>query len=150
MNLVFHLLCNLCRSCFVAGWQDGTGPWRHQQPNLPRPRRNPRSSLSSTYRQRPATTNTRQGLFFGAIQRLNFYIPSLKKDALLCHQFKKIVQPRSGFNRFWSKGNWSTKDFSCGLNLELHSGLKPRKCIQSVQLQISSDKYILLNLCYWV
>ena len=65
-------------------------------------------------------------------------------------QFKKVVQPRTGFNRFWSTCNWSTEDFSCGLNMELHSGLKPRKCIQSVLLQISSDKNILLNLCYWV
>ena len=51
-------------------------------------------------------------------------------------QFKKVVQVRTVFNRFWSKGNWSTKDFSCRLNLELHSGLKPQKCNVSVLLQI--------------
>ena len=53
-------------------------------------------------------------------------------------QFKKVVQLKTVFNRFWSKGNWSTKDFSCGLNLELHSGLEPQKCNQSVLLQILS------------
>ena len=51
-------------------------------------------------------------------------------------QFKKAVQLKTVFNKFWSKGNWSTKDLSCGLNLELHSGLEPQKCNQSVLLQI--------------
>ena len=90
MNLVFHLLCNLCRSCFVAGWQDGTGPWRHQQPNLPRPRRNPRSSHSSTYRQPVQQLQTRGkacflGLFNASIstflflKRMHFYVINSKK-----------------------------------------------------------------------
>ena len=63
-------------------------------------------------------------------------------------QLKKVGQPRTVFNRFWSKDNWSTKDFSCGLNLELHSGLEPQKCIKFVELQIRSKKKFLSVLYY--
>ena len=43
--------------------------------------------------------------------------------------YQQIMVQRSG----------SAKDFSCGLNLELPSGLKPQKCIHSVQLQNQSE-----------
>ena len=54
-------------------------------------------------------------------------IIQLKWQNILPGQFKKVVLPRTVFNRFCSKGNWSTKDFFCGLNLEPYCGLKTSK-----------------------
>ena len=49
---------------------------------------------------------------------------------------KKLSSPELFSKDFVPKVTEQDEDFSGGLRLELHSGLKPQICIQSVLLQI--------------